>query len=44
MPSDGYTYLCTFDVLEDGVPRRVEVEGCTVECCVYALVPPRSQK
>jgi len=30
MPSDGYTYLCTLDVLEDGVPRRFEVEGVPV--------------
>jgi 3-phenylpropionate/trans-cinnamate dioxygenase ferredoxin subunit len=27
MPSDGYTYVCAFDVLEEDVPRRFEVEG-----------------
>ncbi|MFD7406527.1 non-heme iron oxygenase ferredoxin subunit [Streptomyces sp. NPDC059866] len=30
MPSSGYTYLCKFDVLEEGVPRRFEVEGVPV--------------
>ncbi|NUP38988.1 MAG: non-heme iron oxygenase ferredoxin subunit [Streptomyces sp.] len=27
MPSSGYTYLCRFDVLEEGVPRRFETAG-----------------
>jgi 3-phenylpropionate/trans-cinnamate dioxygenase ferredoxin subunit len=30
MPSSGYTYLCRFDVLKEGVPRRFEVEGVAV--------------
>ncbi|WP_327722757.1 non-heme iron oxygenase ferredoxin subunit [Streptomyces sp. NBC_00490] len=30
MPTDGYAYLCTFDVLEKGVARRFEVEGVPV--------------
>ncbi|GHH26550.1 non-heme iron oxygenase ferredoxin subunit [Streptomyces lanatus] len=30
MPSSGYTYLCEFGVLEEGVPRRFEVEGVPV--------------
>ncbi|WP_326573434.1 non-heme iron oxygenase ferredoxin subunit [Streptomyces sp. NBC_00487] len=30
MPGSGYTYLCTFDVLQEGVPRRFEVEGVPV--------------
>ncbi|MFK0159447.1 non-heme iron oxygenase ferredoxin subunit [Streptomyces sp. NPDC090499] len=30
MTSSGYTYLCRFDVLEVGVPRRFEVEGVPV--------------
>lgn len=30
MPSDVYTYLCEFDALEEGVPRRFEVEGVAV--------------
>ncbi|MER6975649.1 non-heme iron oxygenase ferredoxin subunit [Streptomyces carpinensis] len=27
MPTSGYTYVCKFDVLEEGVPRRFEAEG-----------------
>lgn len=30
MSRSGYTYVCKFDELEDGVPRRVEVEGVPV--------------
>ncbi|MFJ8532160.1 non-heme iron oxygenase ferredoxin subunit [Streptomyces sp. NPDC093591] len=30
MPSDGYTYVCRFAVLEENVPRRFEVEGVPV--------------
>lgn len=30
MPSTGYTFVCKFDELEEGVPRRVEVEGVPV--------------
>ena len=30
MPSDGYTYMCRFDVLKEGVPRRFEVGGVPV--------------
>ena len=30
MPTSGYTYLCEFDVLEEGVPRRFEAEGVPV--------------
>ncbi|MFF0018476.1 Rieske 2Fe-2S domain-containing protein [Streptomyces sp. NPDC005374] len=30
MASSGYTYMCKFDVLEEGVPRRFEVEGVPV--------------
>ncbi|WP_409468025.1 non-heme iron oxygenase ferredoxin subunit [Streptomyces sp. HC307] len=30
MPSSGYTYLCKFDDLKEGVPRRFEVEGVPV--------------
>ncbi|MGY0064144.1 Rieske 2Fe-2S domain-containing protein [Streptomyces sp. LZ34] len=30
MPSSGYTYLCKFDVLEERVPRRFEVEGVPI--------------
>ncbi|MFF4835470.1 non-heme iron oxygenase ferredoxin subunit [Streptomyces sp. NPDC001315] len=30
MSISGYTYLCRFDVLEEGVPRRFEVEGVPV--------------
>ncbi|MET8785619.1 non-heme iron oxygenase ferredoxin subunit [Streptomyces sp. NPDC004589] len=27
MPNSGYTYVCPFDELEDGVPRRFELDG-----------------
>ncbi|MFH9087803.1 non-heme iron oxygenase ferredoxin subunit [Streptomyces sp. NPDC017673] len=30
MPAGGHTYLCTSDALEEGVPRRFEVEGVPV--------------
>ncbi|MCX4459818.1 non-heme iron oxygenase ferredoxin subunit [Streptomyces sp. NBC_01340] len=30
MPDSGYTYICAFDVLEEGVPRRFGVEGVPV--------------
>jgi 3-phenylpropionate/trans-cinnamate dioxygenase ferredoxin subunit len=30
MPSEGYTYVCKLDVLEEDVPRRFEVEGVPV--------------
>ena len=30
MPSDAYTYLCRFEVLKEGVPRRFEVGGVPV--------------
>ncbi|NUR66515.1 MAG: non-heme iron oxygenase ferredoxin subunit [Streptomyces sp.] len=30
MPISGHTYLCRFDVLEEGVPRRFEVDGVPV--------------
>ncbi|NEA97639.1 non-heme iron oxygenase ferredoxin subunit [Streptomyces sp. SID13726] len=30
MPSEGYTYLCRSEVLEEGVPRRFEAEGVPV--------------
>ncbi|MDH6521429.1 3-phenylpropionate/trans-cinnamate dioxygenase ferredoxin subunit [Streptomyces sp. SAI-135] len=30
MSGSGYTYLCAVDVLEEGVPRRFEVEGVPV--------------
>jgi 3-phenylpropionate/trans-cinnamate dioxygenase ferredoxin subunit len=30
MPNSGYTYICKFDELEEGVPRRFEVEGVPV--------------
>ncbi|GAB2889416.1 non-heme iron oxygenase ferredoxin subunit [Streptomyces deserti] len=30
MSSSGYMHLCEFDVLEEGVPRRFEVEGVPV--------------
>ncbi|MFG2795517.1 non-heme iron oxygenase ferredoxin subunit [Streptomyces pseudovenezuelae] len=30
MPISGYTFLCRFDVLEEDVPRRFEVEGTPV--------------
>ncbi|MBE8475735.1 non-heme iron oxygenase ferredoxin subunit [Streptomyces justiciae] len=30
MSIDGYTYLCRFDALEEGVPRRFEAEGVPV--------------
>ncbi|MBK6012295.1 non-heme iron oxygenase ferredoxin subunit [Streptomyces sp. MBT53] len=30
MSRSGYTYVCRFDALEEGVPRRFEVEGVPV--------------
>ncbi|MFC9509454.1 Rieske 2Fe-2S domain-containing protein [Streptomyces sp. NPDC057002] len=36
MPGSGYTYLCEFDDLQEGVARRFEVDGCTVECWLHA--------
>ncbi|MFJ8028504.1 non-heme iron oxygenase ferredoxin subunit [Streptomyces sp. NPDC096311] len=30
MPASGHTYLCTFDALEEGIPRRFEAEGVPV--------------
>jgi len=30
MPNAGYTYVCKFDELEEGVARRFEVEGTPV--------------
>ncbi|MGW6903101.1 non-heme iron oxygenase ferredoxin subunit [Streptomyces sp. NPDC054940] len=30
MADSGFTYVCKFDVLEEGVPRRFEVEGVPV--------------
>ncbi|WP_405865621.1 MULTISPECIES: non-heme iron oxygenase ferredoxin subunit [unclassified Streptomyces] len=30
MSSRGYTYVCKFDELEEGIPRRFEVEGVPV--------------
>ncbi|MGW2518932.1 non-heme iron oxygenase ferredoxin subunit [Streptomyces sp. NPDC001617] len=30
MSGNGYAYVCTFDELEEGVPRRLEVEGVPV--------------
>ncbi|MDX2823839.1 nitrite reductase (NAD(P)H) small subunit [Streptomyces ipomoeae] len=35
MPSSGYTYICECEVLEEGVPRRFEAEGCAVECRLH---------
>ncbi|MBG7699233.1 non-heme iron oxygenase ferredoxin subunit [Streptomyces sp. MC1] len=30
MPTSGYTYVCKFAALEEGVPRRIEAEGVPV--------------
>jgi hypothetical protein len=27
MPASGYTYLCMFDELKEGLPRQFEAEG-----------------
>jgi len=42
MPDSGYTYICRFDTLKEGVPRGFEVEGVPVslvlaERQVYAI-------
>ncbi|WP_369029443.1 MULTISPECIES: non-heme iron oxygenase ferredoxin subunit [Streptomyces] len=30
MPGSGYTYVCEFDALKEGVPQRFEAEGVPV--------------